>query len=130
MAEEAACQCVVPAIRRFWGILETRPYMRALMGLAQTLVELGRVNEALAQFRELLRLNPNDNQGVRYPLLSELVRAQREDEAVAYVENFCDVWRETPGAVEWIQRQAITHKSGNRRHRGGRSTGRQSRRRR
>ena len=93
--------------------------MRALMGLAQTLVELGRVNEALAQFRELLRLNPNDNQGVRYPLLSELVRAQREDEAVAYVENFCDVWRETPGAVEWIQRQAITHKSGNRRHRGG-----------
>jgi len=192
----------VKDVGRFWGILETRPYMRALMGLAQTLVELGRVNEALAQFRELLRLNPNDNQGVRYPLLSELVRAQREDEAltllqeykddaaadwvytwalvdfrngrraeaeavasraleanmyvpealtaepedlpptgdtvalggedeaVAYVENFGDVWRETPGAVEWIQRQAITHKSGNRRHRGGRSTGRQSRRRR
>ena len=46
-------------------------------GLAQTLGQLGRVDEAFADFRELLRLNPNDNQCVRYLLLSELVRVDR-----------------------------------------------------
>lgn len=47
----------------FWGHLDTRPYMRARLGLAQTLRSLGRDDEALTHYRELLRLNPNDNQG-------------------------------------------------------------------
>jgi tetratricopeptide (TPR) repeat protein len=50
----------------FWGILETRPYMRARAALAQTLWALDRREEAVEHQRELLRLNPNDNQGLRY----------------------------------------------------------------
>lgn len=50
----------------FWGILETRPYMRARAALAETLWALDRREEAVDHQRELLRLNPNDNQGLRY----------------------------------------------------------------
>jgi len=35
--------------------------------LAQVLWRLGRCEEAVDHQRELLRLNPNDNQGLRYP---------------------------------------------------------------
>jgi tetratricopeptide (TPR) repeat protein len=65
----------------FWGTLETRPYMRARVGLAQTLEALGRHQEAVSHYRELLRLNPNDNQGVRYLLVAALLRLDRNEEA-------------------------------------------------
>jgi tetratricopeptide (TPR) repeat protein len=50
----------------FWGILETRPYMRALHGLGLTTWKLGRLEEASDIFQQMLKLNPNDNQGARY----------------------------------------------------------------
>ncbi|MBI4580534.1 MAG: tetratricopeptide repeat protein [Planctomycetes bacterium] len=53
----------------FWGLLETRPYMRAKAYLAQLLVEAGKPDEAIDHYEELLRFNPNDNQGLRYPLM-------------------------------------------------------------
>ncbi len=49
----------------FWGMLETRPYMRARLSLANALKENGRVSEAITHCEALLELNPNDNQGVR-----------------------------------------------------------------
>jgi tetratricopeptide (TPR) repeat protein len=52
----------------FWSILETRPYLRARFGLAQALWANGKREEAIGECRELLRLNPEDNQGVRYEL--------------------------------------------------------------
>jgi len=58
----------------FWGFLETRPYMRARAGLASTLVQLGDVEGALAHYRDMLKLNPNDNQGIRYVLAGCLLR--------------------------------------------------------
>ncbi|MDO9471625.1 MAG: hypothetical protein Q7J28_01080 [Caulobacter sp.] len=56
----------------FWGLLETRPYMRARLALAQALWDRGYQLEAIDNARDLLRLNPNDNQGVRYLLASWL----------------------------------------------------------
>ena len=53
----------------FWGLLETRPYMRARAFLTELLVEDGQTTEAIGEYEELLKLNPNDNQGLRYPLL-------------------------------------------------------------
>lgn len=50
----------------WWGELETRPYMRARQGLGWVYWQMGRYDEALAEYEALLRLNPNDNQGVRY----------------------------------------------------------------
>src|SRR5450755_625301 len=50
----------------FWLIFETRPYMRARAALAATMWRLGRREEAVEHQRELLRLNPRDNQMLRY----------------------------------------------------------------
>lgn len=49
----------------FWGYIETRPYMRARQGLAVTLWEMGRLQEAASHMQDMLELNPNDNQGIR-----------------------------------------------------------------
>jgi tetratricopeptide (TPR) repeat protein len=57
----------------FWGIIATRPYMRARVGLARTLWALGRRHEAIMHYSDMLRLNPNDNQGVRDLLLAALL---------------------------------------------------------
>ena len=54
----------------FWGVHETRPYMRARGMLAHLLVETGRWAEAIAEYEAMLELNPNDNQGVRYELMT------------------------------------------------------------
>ena len=96
----------------FWGILETRPYMRALEGLASTLWALGEREPALAHYRRLLELNPGDNQGVRYQLagclmeegldeeLGELL-GQYEEEASAYWLYTRALWRfRMEGATE------------------------------
>ncbi|MBT9141422.1 MAG: hypothetical protein DDT30_02014 [Dehalococcoidia bacterium] len=50
----------------FWGILESRPYMRAFHGLGLTAWKQGRFEKAISIFKQMLKLNPNDNQGVRY----------------------------------------------------------------
>jgi tetratricopeptide (TPR) repeat protein len=71
----------------FWGLLETRPYMRARAGLAQVLEELQREDDAIEHYREMLRLNPNDNQGIRYLLLRLLVALNRDDEAWALLHE-------------------------------------------
>lgn len=60
-------------VGHFWGIMETRPYMRALEGLAGCLCEQGRRTEAIDIYREMLRLNPADNQGIRYKLALRLL---------------------------------------------------------
>ncbi len=81
---------------RFWGIVGTRPYMRARLGLAHALDALGRRDEAIAHYRDLLRLNEGDNQGVRYSLLAALLAAGRDAEALALIDRFDDataVWR-------------------------------------
>lgn len=64
----------------FWGLVETRPYMRARAALAETLWALGRYEEAVSHQRDLLRLNPNDNQGIRYRQAEYLVALERYDE--------------------------------------------------
>ena len=58
----------------FWGFLDTRPYMRARAGLANALLTLGDTDGAVAHWRAMLALNPNDNQGMRYLLAAELLR--------------------------------------------------------
>lgn len=57
----------------FWGFHETRPYMRARLGLAIVLVALGEREAAAEHMRAMLELNPGDNQGVRYSYLGLLL---------------------------------------------------------
>ena len=64
----------------FWLIFETRPYMRARAALAAVLWRLGRREEAVEHQRELLRLNPRDNQGLRYRQANWLLALESYDE--------------------------------------------------
>ncbi|MCL2295130.1 MAG: hypothetical protein FWC36_09750 [Spirochaetes bacterium] len=57
----------------FWGILETRPFMRAMAGLADIFWALGDRKKAIETYQEMLLLNPNDNQGIRYILINWLI---------------------------------------------------------
>jgi tetratricopeptide (TPR) repeat protein len=75
-------------VGNFWGMLETRPYMRARMSLADALWGEGDVIEAEAHYRELLRLNPGDNQGVRYQLLALLIEEGKDIDARALLQQF------------------------------------------
>jgi len=79
-------------LEHFWGIMETRPFMRALQGLATTLWDLNRPEEALAHYRELLRLNPGDNQGIRYLLLDLLFELGRVDDVETLLKDYLDDW--------------------------------------
>ena len=75
-------------VGRFWGIFETRPYMRARERLACALAARGEREQAIAIHRDLLRLNPDDNQGIRYGLLGELLFLDRDEEARALLAQF------------------------------------------
>jgi len=77
-------------VGHFWEAVETRPYMRARMALADCLEAAGAVDEAVAHYRDLLRLNPADNQAVRHRLLECLVSQQLDADAHALIEQFKD----------------------------------------
>jgi len=77
-------------VGHFWGILETRPYMRARLGLAQVLRHMGEIDEAAGHLRDMLRLNPGDNQGNRYVLLHLLLEAGRDAEAAQLLAEYPD----------------------------------------
>ena len=64
----------------FWGILETRPYMRARQGLAFCLWELGEREEAIDHYQQMLDLNPDDNQGIRHVLAGCLLDEELDEE--------------------------------------------------
>jgi len=64
----------------FWLIIETRPYMRARAALAAVLWRLARREEAVEHQRELMRLNPRDNQGLRYRQANWLLALECYDE--------------------------------------------------
>lgn len=80
----------------FWLALETRPYMRARCGLGLELWRQGQRAEAIAELSGMLRLNPNDNQGMRYALIGWLLTEQRDAEAAkllaAYPEDAYAGW--------------------------------------
>lgn len=56
----------------FWGLIETRPFMRAQQGIADCLMEAGRFVEAVDVLQQMLELNTSDSQGMRYLLMSVL----------------------------------------------------------
>jgi tetratricopeptide (TPR) repeat protein len=75
-------------VGHFWGLVPTRPYMRARFGLAEMLNEFGQIAEAIEHFTDLLGLNPNDNQGARYALLPLLLESGRDQEAARLLKQY------------------------------------------
>ena len=74
----------------FWGIVDTRPYMRARLGLAKCLATAGRTAEAVEHYQALLRLNPGDNQGVRFRLVPKLIELGQDAAAQRTLDQFED----------------------------------------
>lgn len=74
----------------FWGFLESRPYMRARLGLALALWTHGEKDEAIEHLRELVRLNPNDNQGNRYILVAYCIETGRDNDADVILKGNAD----------------------------------------
>lgn len=74
----------------FWMMIETRPYMRAKAMYADFLYETGAEEEAFNQYEEMLRLNPNDSQGIRYILLTLYIESAQFKKAQELINEFSD----------------------------------------
>ncbi|MHB8232952.1 MAG: hypothetical protein ACYDDB_08645 [bacterium] len=86
----------------FWGIISTRPYMRARAGLAQCLWESGWRNEAVEHYKDMLRLNPGDNQGNRFMLMPRLIELGRDKDAEELFGDYSG-----DGSVFWLYSRAL-----------------------
>lgn len=79
-------------IGRFWGILDTRGYMRARYALVEAILKIktyAAVESAHDHVMDLLRLNASDNMGVRF-MAPDLKLRLRDREAECY--DFCKAW--------------------------------------
>ncbi|MBK0381691.1 hypothetical protein I5M32_01845 [Pedobacter sp. SD-b] len=72
----------------FWGLHETRPYMRCLQAYAECLYLIGKTKESIAVLEEMLVLNPNDNQGIRDFLLLYLIEDGQPLKFIKYDKMF------------------------------------------
>jgi tetratricopeptide (TPR) repeat protein len=87
---------------QFWGFLETRPYMRARAGLAGVLWRMGEREAAIEHYRDMLRLNPNDNQGIRYLLLDCYMESGRLKDAEKLLKQYKD-----DAGARWLYTAAL-----------------------
>ena len=74
----------------FWSITETRSLMRAKHGLATALATDGQANEAIAQMLDILRLNADDNLGVRYQIIPLLLSQNRDQAATEILASYSE----------------------------------------
>jgi tetratricopeptide (TPR) repeat protein len=86
----------------FWLIFETRPYMRVRFALALFLRDMGDRDRAIDIFTDLLRLNPNDNQGARYELATCLLEKRDHAALEGLLEKY-----ENDGSAVWLYSRAL-----------------------
>jgi hypothetical protein len=72
----------------FWGLLETRPFMRAKAAYADAVHQLGYAIVAIHQYEQLLELNPNDNQGIRYKLFGAYLEEGKFEAAERLLKQY------------------------------------------
>lgn len=89
--------CFIENKGHFWGMIETRPYMRIKLALAQEYFAQENIAEGVEHLKEMLDLNPNDNQGVRLNYSTILLR---EQDFVAF-EDLLSKYPED-GSPEWL----------------------------
>ena len=82
------------SIGEYWGILETRPYMRLLNRYADFMAEVGMMTPAAREYEEMIRLSENDNLGVRYSLMHVYAFLELEEPALALHKRY-DGYEET-----------------------------------
>lgn len=85
-----------------WLSIETRPYMRIRAAFAEHCWTMGDRQLAMKEMWELLRLNPGDNQGIRYLLLGCLLCAGSIEEIERLLALYPD-----DGAAAWQYDRAL-----------------------
>lgn len=81
-----------------WRSFQARPYLRARFGLARALWTRGHRFEAIDHLQSILRLNPNDNQGVRYTLAAILIEANCDSDLALLLDEYPN---EATAAWQW-----------------------------
>lgn len=77
-------------IGHFWGLHETRPYMRCLQFQSECLDAIGKTEECIGILEKMIKLNPNDNQGIRGRLMLYLIETDQYEKYVKYDTEFKD----------------------------------------
>lgn len=77
----------VENIGMFWGLVETRPFMRVLVNLADAYRQAHMREKSLLCYRECLLLCPGDNLGARFLLPALLMEMGDFDEALRQIDS-------------------------------------------
>ncbi|KAJ7888611.1 hypothetical protein B0H14DRAFT_2497782 [Mycena olivaceomarginata] len=85
----------------FWGLIETRPYMRLPQNLVRLYVKAKRWDEAVATNIEILRICESDNMGQRKRMAGLLLHAGRPADALYFVQCWLQ-YDEPPTATSII----------------------------
>lgn len=75
-------------IGHFYGIFETRPYIRGLIIKAEYLLEKGKLRQAESVCKEILRLNENDNMGARHLLMAIYAVLEEENSMLKLYKKY------------------------------------------
>ncbi len=75
-------------IGHFYGVFETRPYIRGLAIKAEYLLEEGKLRQAANVCKEVLRLNKNDNLGARYLLMAIYATLEEEKDMLDLYKKY------------------------------------------
>lgn len=74
----------------FWGLVQTRPYMRCMNSLYRALVKAERPEDALLIGNRMLELCPNDNIGIRFSIEAVKEATRDKDAAREVADAFRD----------------------------------------
>src|SRR5699024_12528409 len=74
----------------FWTNLETRQFMFIQAKLTQLLKEVQSYEEAIYIYEQMLMLNVNDNQGIRYELVPLYIENRMFDQALNVIKQYKD----------------------------------------
>ena len=78
------------SIGRYWGITETRPYMRIKMTYAEELKDHRMLTAAAREYEDMLRLSEQDNMGARYQLMAVYCQLEQLEKAKELHMRFSD----------------------------------------
>lgn len=79
-------------IGSFWGLVETRPYMRVCHAYVETLLVNRKMRLAVKECESMLRLCTSDNLGIRYTLIHIYARLEEEKAAQKFFKKCGEEW--------------------------------------
>ncbi|MXX05280.1 MAG: hypothetical protein F4Z71_00790 [Gammaproteobacteria bacterium] len=90
-----------------WTFLDNRPFLRAVGGMAESLIALDDKVKAIKLIEMIIAWDENDHQGWRFQIGSEYLRAGRAEQALEIFENnseeYPPYWYEL--GLYWLMRQ-------------------------